>query len=109
MASWDVVGGAGVEDPGGHDGLVYTVDSKPAIETAKLRPKKQFMTGVDARSFRILHLEIPRYLKKPQCTHSGNFNSTCLVDGLVVNKCLSWPACSTIFVCNAFRLAYSSW
>ena len=41
MASWDVVGGAGVEDPGGHCESVYMVDTKPAIETARLRPGKK--------------------------------------------------------------------
>ena len=48
MASWDVVGGAGVEDPGGHGESVYTVDSKPAIETAGLRPGRKLMTSVQA-------------------------------------------------------------
>ena len=108
MTSWNVVGGAGVEDPGGHGVLVFTVDSKPAIETARLLPGKRFMTSVHAL-FSFITFENPTLSKEIQCTHSGNFNSTCLVDGLVVNKCLSWPACSTIFVCNAFRLAYSSW
>ena len=48
MASWDVVGGAGVENPGGHGESVYTIDSKPAIETATLRPGRKLMTSVRA-------------------------------------------------------------
>ena len=46
MASWDVVGGAGVEDPGGHRESVYTVDPKPAIETARLRPERKLIASV---------------------------------------------------------------
>ena len=41
MASRDVVRGAGVEDPGGRGQSVYTLDLKPAIEIARLRPGRK--------------------------------------------------------------------
>ena len=50
MASWDIVGGAGVEDPAEYGESVYAVDSKPAIETARLRPGRKFMTSGRALS-----------------------------------------------------------
>ena len=50
MASWDVVGRAGVEDPAGYGESVYTVNSKPAIETARLRPGRKLMTSGRALS-----------------------------------------------------------
>lgn len=101
-AGRDVPWGSRVERPRGDILLAF---AHPCQHFSHQRPRIQSVVCSHSTPPHATNISVVQYQSRKKQTYSGNFKLTCLVLDELMNKFLSAPACSIIWVCRSLRSA----